>query len=518
MTIVYILLFIVCLSTLIMVHEAGHLATAKIFKVYCFEYAIGFGPKLFSFKKKGGETAFSLRAIPFGGFVSMYGESESLPEGHEPIDESRSLNNIKKWKKCIILVAGVVMNFVLAIVIFFVYEIAFPAHIIHVGHIGVEKGSIAADAGLVNNDYVYCPLLSYKDSSFVFYDDASVITYDDSQTKEVYFGFNYTNLTLKNQKLSSYATAFDRVSLGTLPAEYTPITYDQAINGDYSGEEVILNSLSGYIRDFNSKSKVILITENFLDKRSQAVSIKLNIESDTLKTFTKYVPNGAYITVVGDMVTTDKGNQMVVTGNDFLTSYPLLDNGNALNSKWNGASPNQIDISFYRLDEATNIGRGEQVVINNLDISNGKIPSSIGVSMILESYHQSYGVAVKNTFKDFGRSSTLIVRGLGQLFTKDGFENVGGIIAIGVSTTQVLQENGFGMFLFYWALISVNLGIINLLPFPGLDGWQLLVTIVEGVSRKTIPNKVKNIVSLVGISLLFALMILIIIKDLIAVI
>ena len=148
MTIVYILLFIVCLSTLIMVHEAGHLATAKIFKVYCFEYSIGFGPKIFSVRRKSTETAFSLRAIPFGGFVSMYGEEETIPEGYEPIDPSRSLNAIKKWKKCIILVAGVVMNFVLAITIFFVYEVAFPAHTARVAHITVNKDSIAYEVGL----------------------------------------------------------------------------------------------------------------------------------------------------------------------------------------------------------------------------------------------------------------------------------------------------------------------------------------------------------------------------------
>ena len=138
--------------------------------------------------------------------------------------------------------------------------------------------------------------------------------------------------------------------------------------------------------------------------------------------------------------------------------------------------------------------------------------------MQLDSYHNKFCAAVKYTFEDFGKSATLIVRGLGTLFTKDGWKNVGGIIAIGVSTTQVLQQNGFGLFLFYWALISVNLGIVNLLPFPGLDGWQLLVTIVEGITRKTIPTKVKSIVSAVGIGLLFILMILIIIKDLITVV
>ena len=55
----------------------------------------------------------------------------------------------------------------------------------------------------------------------------------------------------------------------------------------------------------------------------------------------------------------------------------------------------------------------------------------------------------------------------------------------------------------------------NLLPFPGLDGWHLLVIAVEGIFRKEIPSKVKNIISFVGVAILFVLMILIVIKDII---
>ncbi len=157
MTFLYILLFLVCLSTLIMVHEAGHLITAKIFKVYCFEYALGFGPRLFSFKRKKGETRFSLRVVPFGGFVSMYGEADAVPPEYEgvQIDPSRSINNIKHWKRAIIMTAGILMNFVLALVVFFIYEMAFPAYSSRVGHIMVKENSIAATAGLKNHDYVY---------------------------------------------------------------------------------------------------------------------------------------------------------------------------------------------------------------------------------------------------------------------------------------------------------------------------------------------------------------------------
>ena len=109
-----LLIFVLCLSVLIVVHELGHLTAAKAFGVYCFEFSVGFGPALFRRKRKNGETYVALRAIPFGGFVSMYGENNGetkekneLPDGIESIPPHRSLANIKKWKKAIILGAGV---------------------------------------------------------------------------------------------------------------------------------------------------------------------------------------------------------------------------------------------------------------------------------------------------------------------------------------------------------------------------------------------------------------------------
>ena len=109
MTILYIVLFIVFLSLLIMIHELGHFTAAKIFKVYVQEYSIGFGPALIHKKRKTGETYFSLRVIPFGGYVSMYGEGVELEDGVQ-VDQSRSLDGIKKWKRAIILVAGVTIS------------------------------------------------------------------------------------------------------------------------------------------------------------------------------------------------------------------------------------------------------------------------------------------------------------------------------------------------------------------------------------------------------------------------
>ena len=79
-----------------------------------------------------------------------------------------------------------------------------------------------------------------------------------------------------------------------------------------------------------------------------------------------------------------------------------------------------------------------------------------------------------------------------------------------------LQASGGAARIFYFAgLLSINLAFFNLLPFPGLDGWALLVTIIEGITRKKVPAKAQSIMSVIGMVLLFGLMIAVTVKDII---
>ncbi|MBR4163637.1 MAG: RIP metalloprotease RseP [Solobacterium sp.] len=114
MTLIY---FLVLLSVIIVIHEAGHLLAAKKFNVYCYEFSFGMGPLLW--KKKTDETQYSVRAIPIGGYVAMAGEQdgdEAYPDVQVP--EGRRITDVATWKKIIIMIAGVCMNFLLAWVLF----------------------------------------------------------------------------------------------------------------------------------------------------------------------------------------------------------------------------------------------------------------------------------------------------------------------------------------------------------------------------------------------------------------
>lgn len=116
-TLVILILFLLMLSLIICIHEWGHLRVAKHFGVYCFEYSFGMGPVLHQWKK--GETVYSLRALPIGGFVSMAGEEDgdaAYPDVIVP--DGRRLTDQAPWKRILIMLAGIFMNFVLAYLIF----------------------------------------------------------------------------------------------------------------------------------------------------------------------------------------------------------------------------------------------------------------------------------------------------------------------------------------------------------------------------------------------------------------
>lgn len=103
-----ILLAILIFGVIIAIHELGHFGFAKLFKIKVDEFAIGMGPAIF--KKQKGETLYTLRALPIGGFCAFEGEDESS-------DSPRSFNNAAIWKKIIILAAGGIMNLILGFIL-----------------------------------------------------------------------------------------------------------------------------------------------------------------------------------------------------------------------------------------------------------------------------------------------------------------------------------------------------------------------------------------------------------------
>ncbi len=107
--VLYILLALVVLLVLITVHELGHFIAGKIFGFKINEFAIGFGPKIFSRTNKKTGEVFSIRALPLGGYCAFEGEDEENPS-------KDAFNNQKPWKRLFVLVSGVLFNFIFGII------------------------------------------------------------------------------------------------------------------------------------------------------------------------------------------------------------------------------------------------------------------------------------------------------------------------------------------------------------------------------------------------------------------
>lgn len=113
----YILIAVLVIGFLTLIHELGHFVFARIFKVPVLEFALGMGPKLFSWKGKKSGTLYAVRLFPIGGFVSMDGEEG---ESQNP----NAYNNISPWKKIAITAAGPIVNIIFAFILMLVLVVS----------------------------------------------------------------------------------------------------------------------------------------------------------------------------------------------------------------------------------------------------------------------------------------------------------------------------------------------------------------------------------------------------------
>ncbi len=447
-TIGNVILMLVILGVLISIHEAGHLAAAKIFKVYCFEYSIGFGPTLFKRKPKNGETYFSLRALPLGGYVSMYGETGVVPDGFEVPDESRSLEKISKWKKSIVLLAGVTMNFALGLVL--LYVSACCPH--YYSCYSATGSSLVLDADTSIGVYYLTPTFSGEIKSYL--EEANGGKYEAQ---------DYV-LLLPHQETANGSTygfgLSSSVSISGMSASYVATFVPQ-------------NLING--KDLNASLYFYQESEESLPAGYSNVGLNKSANLSEGVFNTGNLSDGATITIPQ------------------LTFLPILNED--IGKDWQKAYENRVSYALTLTKKDGSFG-------------------STGV----------YLPTIKNTlnfqgtWKEWGRlvpySCGAIVKGIGSLFT-GGIKDMSGIIGMTAALPTVEAMGGVGYVFLYAGLISINLAFFNLLPFPGLDGWALLVTIIEAISKKKVPEKVKGIVSYVGLGLLLVLMVAIAIKDIV---
>ena len=168
-TILNLLLFIFILGILVFVHEFGHFITAKRSGVYIYEFSIGMGPEIKSFKGKDG-VKYSIRALPLGGYVQMAGEIYE-DDDTKKIPKEKFMCNRPWYQRLVILTAGVFNNFLLAIILLIVLGLFWGSPSLEPKVGGVVEGYPAEAAGIKEGDLI----LSVNGSKITSWDKAQIL-------------------------------------------------------------------------------------------------------------------------------------------------------------------------------------------------------------------------------------------------------------------------------------------------------------------------------------------------------
>lgn len=174
-----LIIFIIMLGVIVFIHELGHFIFAKKAGVYIYEFSLGFGPKLFSFKRKNDPTKYMIRLIPLGGYVSMAGEEEFDSDSDVP-KEQRLCN--KSWiQRFLVMIAGVFNNFVLGFILLFIIGLIYGSvNTTNILNNIPESGSLY-EAGARNGDEI----TKINGSKVKNYDDIQTILALTTEGEEI---------------------------------------------------------------------------------------------------------------------------------------------------------------------------------------------------------------------------------------------------------------------------------------------------------------------------------------------
>ena len=193
---VTLIIFLLILGLIVFIHEFGHFIMAKKAGIHVFEFSLGFGPKLFSFRRKNDETEYMIKLIPLGGYVALAGETyDENDEELKKIPEDKRLYNKSFLRQLSVMVAGVFNNFVLGIILLFVIGLCFGSTFTTNELNGMEKDYPLYVAGARNGDRV------------ISINDKKVRDFDDIQTRIAIAGEKSTlkvKVQDKNNKIKTY--------------------------------------------------------------------------------------------------------------------------------------------------------------------------------------------------------------------------------------------------------------------------------------------------------------------------
>ena len=438
---IYFFSAIVLLGVLITIHEFGHFIVARYFGVYVQRFSIGMGPVFYKKHDKQG-TEFALSALPLGGYVAMLSdraiaEDESILDGLSKEQLANTFESKPKWQRALIMLAGPVANFILAILVFaIIYSNSVERQF--------DATVVLNETSKIENQY----------------------TFEGGDVLEFIEGKKINNLQDLRLELLSHSGKSGLINLG----------FKDTVGNRFEEAIEVNNFLSDESEQINP--------ENAL-----AFSIDLK-----LRPYIGQIADGLPVASSGLQV-----NDLILS----VESQPIKYFDDIREAIASSRSVIQIEVlrDSQRLYFDVELSKREVEGVEQNYI--GIVP---GTRLnILESIVKG----AKETFNMSYKTITFIGKMLsGNL----GTQNLSGPIGI-VQMAGDTAKAGIIPFLYLMALLSISLGVLNLLPIPVLDGGQLVLLGVEAINRGPIPEKVENVIYSGGWALVMLLMFFAIFND-----
>ena len=435
---------IILLGVIIGIHELGHFLAARKFNVHVIRFKIGFGKTLVSrFDKRG--TEFSIGLLPLGGYVQMLGEDNPIQGKDSDLDnysEEISYPQASLGARAIITAAGPIANFVLAVIAYFLIFMIGVKDLVPI--VGaVNDDSLAMQAGIEVGDRI------------VSIDNKEVVSLKDLNTL----------LALRIGETGSILVNYKKPN--------SDLKYSESVN----------------IEDWLSSE---------LDQ-----SI---ISSFGILPFIPPIVSSVQVGSPADKSGIESGDQIIRVGDNVIrTWYELVevissipDKETSLTIKRNGTSFSvPASIGSVQDELGMKIGR---IGITRIS-SNEEIPDEFLV-ITKKGPIESFALGIKETYN----FTVLILDSIGKMITGSiSAENIGGPIQIAVLSGSAAKA-GLVSFISMIALLSINLGLINLLPVPILDGGQLVLIAAEKIKGSPLSEGFVEFAYRIGLLLVIGLM------------
>jgi regulator of sigma E protease len=541
--------FVLLLGILIFVHELGHFLVARFCGVRVEVFSLGFGKKILNYKR--GDTTYCISLIPLGGYVKMFGEQAlKNVEGAEPVpftEEEKKVSFTHKnvWQRIAIVLAGPLMNFFFAVLVFgMIAEMGEETRAAVISE--VEAQSNAAKMGLSAGDRILdvngVAVQSYEEfqKNLNLYKGQTVKATIETVQKEIK-PVTLQVSTIKNPNIFSTESMIGTIEgiKALARGSQVGIVFDSAAAkmGFKTGDEII--SI-----DSNKISRWSdLETAFFESQHSQAATVDFEVarysEEETKKPTEKIkvpvseIKNFKSLYAFG-LDFSDLYLEQVVKGSpaeqaDLKRFDKLLSFGSTKLEKWeevlttiksfDGKEP----LSIVILRDGVEIEKKITPLVTSQMTALGQEDKryTIGIlPMVLFAQPEMTVVKTSSIFssaaKGFSRTwdiSSMTVFSFVKLFQGEvSHKNIGGMISIGKAAKDS-YEMGLQAFLMTMGILSVSLFILNLLPIPVLDGGHLVFYIIEVIKGSPLSVKKMEVAQQIGFALLMGLMVLALFND-----